>query len=155
MHNPPPVRYAVQPSRLVPAALWLLWVAGVVVLGVWCLVVDQRSWRHWLPWGGLLLTAGFALHFARASRAGELGWNGLAWVWHDPHGEPQEGAVTVHLDWQRGMLIRFLPFVGPAQWVLVRQSMQPGSWSDLRRAAHAPQRQRSTPGPDVALPGSS
>ena len=152
MHNPPPVRYAVSPSHLVPVALCLLWVSGAVVLAVWCIAVDKISWRHWLPCGALLLTAGFATHFVRLAAAGELGWNGLAWVWHGLHGEPQEGAVTVQLDWQRGMLIRFLPFDGPAQWMFIRQSVQSGSWPDLRRAVHAPRRERPTSAPDVALP---
>ena len=155
MHNPPPVRFAVVPSHLVPRALWLLWLCGAVALGVWCLVVDRLSWRHGLPWGALCLTAGVAAQFMRASRAGEIGWNGLAWVWNDPLGQPQEGAVTAQLDWQRGMLLRFVPLEGPSHWLLVRQSMQPGSWRDLRRAVHFPRAQLQTAGPGAAIAGPS
>jgi hypothetical protein len=155
MHNPPPVRFAVVPSRLLPLALWLLWLFGVVVLGAWCLGVVRLSWRHGLPWAALFLTAGFAMQFMRMARAGELGWNGLTWVWNDPGRQPQEGVVLLQLDWQRGMLLRFAPSAGPGHWILIQQSMQPGSWRDLRRAVHSFQRQRPVTAPDAALAGRS
>lgn len=144
MHNAPSVTYPVGRSRFLGRLQVALWLVGVAVVAAWCMQVDTLGWRQALAVVSLVLAGGFAWHGWRRMPAGRVHWDGQQWFWTCA-AEPYAVALSVHLDWQRHMLL-CLQSVGAAPlWCWVEQSSQPQRWRDLRRAVYSPARAHADP----------
>lgn len=94
------------------------------VLGL-SLLLWAAAWRAW--W-----------HAPR----GQLRWRDQAWDWQADGGaaaapRPLSGPLSVHLDWQAGMLLCLHPPQGVRQWLWVERRHAPQRWDALRRAVYS------------------
>lgn len=144
MHSAPSVRYplgaALLAARLSAALLGL----NLLVLALWWQqsTSDQALWPQALAWVTLLLTAGLAQRSLHRQARGELHWEQQQWHWCDASGQHRSGTLTLELDAQRVLLLRFVataPAPRATCWFWLEQRSRPSAWHDLRRAvlAHA------------------
>ena len=134
MHTPPSVTYPVGRSRFAGLLMAALWLAGAATTVLWLQQPGSSGWRIALavacvPACGVLALSGWLL-----SPRGELAWTGQEWLWLH-RGSREHGAVTVHLDLQARMLLRFRGGQGKTRWLWLERSGKAGHWNDLRRAA--------------------
>jgi hypothetical protein len=138
MHAAPPVRVALGRSYR--------WIAFVAVCGA--LAATQglawaAKWLEWTPgvlWGsagaGALaaaLTLGaWAWH---AQTPGVLAFDGARWQWHE-----QSGRLSLAIDLQTWILLRFDPEVGAGRrvWVAASRRGVGAAWPMLRAALYSP-----------------
>ena len=154
MHNAPTVSYPLGRSAWWGLPLLGLWLAGATSMVVWCASVDALSWRLGLD---LLLWLVFGVWSLRAWRGqvqGELSWTGMHWLLLRDPSAPCEGMVSVQLDLQHLLLLRFTPVTGPACWLMLRCATQPRRWQDLRRAVYSRARTSGAQASAGALPDS-
>ena len=109
-------------------------------MGFWCYGVDSVSWRQGLCCLALLVSGSLAYLAWRNSPQGSLRWVASSWVWIDPSQRETQGQVQVGLDWQRGLLLHFVPVQGRSLWLWVSASTQPTLWHSLRCAVYSPAR---------------
>lgn len=140
MHNAPPVTYAVGRSAVYGWVLSLVWLAGAGSMGLWCYGVDSVSWRQGLCCLALLVSGSSAYLAWKNSPQGSLHWAASSWVWTGQSSHETQGQVHVRLDWQRGLLLHFVPVQGRGLWLWVSASTQTTRWHSLRRAVYSPAR---------------
>jgi len=151
MHAAPPVRYPIKPSRLRQACE-----GGVFILAVLCLVLWAYQTEPSLLRGLLALclcspALALMLRSAFVVPAGELAWDGSAWVLH---GAARDGAVWVGagtldvlLDFQLFLLLQWRASGVPGRkWIWLERRSEPSGWHPLRcavysRAAHEPSKE--------------
>jgi len=105
---------------------------------LWCFGTGGFSWRQGLCFFTLFVAGLLAYLVWKNSPQGSLRWATFNWVWTDPYLHETEGQVHVRLDWQRGLLLYFIPVQGRGLWLWVSASTQPARWHDLRRAVYSP-----------------
>ena len=156
MHNAPTVSYPLGRSAWWGAPLVVLWLAGVAALAIWCASVDALSWRQGLDLALWLLFGGWSWRAWRGQVLGELSWTGTHWLLVRAAAAPAscEGLVSVQLDLQHLLLLRFTPVTGPACWLLLQRATQPERWQDLRRAVYSRARTSGAQASAGALPDS-
>ncbi|GAB3494592.1 hypothetical protein GCM10027399_15620 [Curvibacter fontanus] len=137
MHSAPAVSYPVGRSSMRTACLLSPWLLAGLVCAAWALQSDLFSTAHGLAL--LLWLSGARLVHAALSRPAEglLAWDGQNWNWESP-GMQSAGQVHRRLDWQRGLLLEFLPLAGRSFWLWVERGTAPQQWEGLRRAVYAP-----------------
>ncbi len=140
MHNAPSVTYVVGRSAIYGWILCLVLVVGAGSMSLWCYGVDSVSWRQGLCCFALLGSGSLAYLSWKSSPQGSLRWATPDWVWSDQYQRETEGQVHVRLDWQRCLLLLFVPAQGRGLWLWVSMSTQPSRWHDLRRAVYSPAR---------------
>ena len=145
MHNAPSVSYPAGRSRFAAALLAAVWLAGCAAAALW-LRQAPFAWRPLAMCAALCAAGGFAAWQWWRSPAGVLAWDGQAWRWS---AHPGEGSVTVALDLQRMMLLRWSA-PGAARWLWLSRARGAQRWDDLRRAVYSrarPQAPRSAKHP--------
>nr|WP_239027467.1 hypothetical protein [Ramlibacter algicola] len=94
--------------------------------------------------GGWRAAAGLAFLLAAAAWAGaswwsvpsgRLTWDGARWAFAAGTGPGQSGVVTVALDLQRWLLVRWAGT--RTHWVWLEHSRAPADWAALRRAVYS------------------
>jgi len=84
-------------------------------------------------WGLLAMAPGAVLGWALGPRGHtELAWDGQHW-----HCDGRPGAMAVHLDLQRLLLLRWKPAAGAARWLVADAAAAGASWHALRVALFA------------------
>jgi hypothetical protein len=137
MHNAPPVSYSAESSVVYATVLAALWGLGLAALCWWYWTAGAWSLRHSVTGITLLLASGLAARSVMRLGKGELRWTGSAWTWTATATSSTDGALAVHLDWQRGMLLSFTSFQGRRVWLCMAQSAQPLRWHALRCAVYS------------------
>jgi hypothetical protein len=67
--------------------------------------------------------------------AGRLAWDGAAWAFQGPADAAHAGQLTVALDLQRAVLVRWR---GPRpHWFWLQRACEPPHWAALRRAVYS------------------
>ena len=142
-HNAPPVVYPLGRSRFLGGLLLGVWFAGMVSALLWCSGSQASSWRLGLS-GFSILAAGAAARAAwQRMPTGQLAWDGQFWQWEGAAGEGglAQGAVSVIMDIQHGLLLRLENQAGTQAWLWLEKKILPARWLDLRRAVYSPHRQ--------------
>ena len=139
MHSAPSVTYPVGRARVWSLTLVLVWLAGALLTGAWCVQVDSVGWRQWLAIACVLGGGVAAALDWWATSIGELHWDGGAWWWtaHAAPGEQAPVRLAVQLDLQRWLLVCMCGAAGGRCWLWLEQCREPARWGDLRRAVHA------------------
>lgn len=135
MHTPPSVEYPAGNTRWHLRAALLAWSVALAINLAWLLLSGPGDWR---PWSGLALTmigAALALRFGGICVGGALVWDGDVWWWEHDRARVR-GMVSPELDFQRVMLLRFVPDAGRRRWFVLEHGSNPARWLDLRRAVH-------------------
>ncbi len=142
MHNAPSVTYPVGRSRWMDGLLAGLWLSGAAAVAAWCLQAGGVGWRQALGLAAVLWAGVAALWVRREAHGlagGELRWDGQAWLWTARAGAEAAapGSLTVHLDLQHGLLLRWQAPGAGRQWLWLSRSAHPARWDDLRRAVYS------------------
>jgi hypothetical protein len=140
MQHAPAVSFPLGRSHFLATCLLSLWMAGAVLMILWCW--QQAHWR-WPQFVGLasVLAAGvLARRWWRRQRLGILRWDGAQWTL-DEQGAISTGRVSVQLDLQQQLWLRLSCDTPLAQvWLWLERGSDPVLWSDLRRAVYSPAR---------------
>ncbi len=144
MHNAPSVSYPVGRSRFAAWLAGFLWLAGLGVLVLWLLPPAAPGWRQALAAALVLLSGAVVVRGWFNMPQGELSWDGQYWAWAS-EGACRQGTVTVHLDMQHRLLLRFQGAGGAAQWLWPERKKQSARWDDLRRAVYSRARMARAP----------
>jgi hypothetical protein len=136
MHSAPSVSYPVGRSALLGWLSLTLGLLGVLAALWWIGQSTASDWRHGLALASAILCGAAALSGWLRTPQGLMHWDGKAWYWARPVSE-LAGHLTVHLDWQRWMLLRWQAPGVPAVWLWAERARQPGSWQALRRAVYS------------------
>ena len=125
--------------------MWLF--AGVVFLGAVSLgfVADNAgsasillTWQWVLTAVVWLVSIAAVWHFLRHLPQGELDFDGENWYFENHVDRiDQVGTVSIRLDLQGGMLLRFESEFKRVSWLWVEQSIAHALWQDLRRAVYS------------------
>lgn len=150
MHHAPPVSYPVGRPHLVGVAALTVVFAGMAAMTFWALR-HEGVLRHLALLGSIGLGAWTLRQWLRTAQ-GTLEWDG--WVWRWPSGDAVPGQLTVHLDFQHLLLLRWQAANVPAAWLWLERSRCPGRWADLRRAVYSRANPDALPhsGPPAANP---
>lgn len=140
-HTAPAVRYPVQRSLLLLRALVLCAVSGGLTLLAWGWQ-GTGTRQHGLPlffavvlWLSACIVA---WRFWANGVRGFLAWNGQDWTLEAlPHLSAVAGKLTVHLDLQAHLWLRWKSGAGDTHWLWLEQRSARGRWSDLRRAVYS------------------
>jgi len=144
----PGTRYAFERSRLLGwfVAIVLLFSGGG--LGAWMALTAGNLRLQFVVsavlWAG---TAALAWHFWRCLPRGFLQWDGLNWSLNANDASPITGAMTVHMDFQRVLLVHLKGLDGRTVWLCLERVGQNESWAALRRAVY------SRPKPELRADG--
>jgi len=112
----------------------VLWLMGLGVLGFWCLQAGNVSTAHGWGFAALVFSAGVALAGWVGTGPGALDWDGNGWSW-TPDGElARVGPLSVAIDLQALLLLRFDAVPGRVYWLWVGQADDPAHWRAFRRA---------------------
>ena len=131
MHAAPPVRVSLGRS-----SGWI----GLVALCTGIAVANAAGWLLLRGEASIGMAAGLGLMAAAftgwrlrgtAGRS-DLNWNGAQWEW-----QGSAGAVTVALDLDAWILLRFDPDQGPRRWIAASRPSAIGPWPALRAALYA------------------
>ncbi|WP_198971006.1 hypothetical protein [Xylophilus sp. ASV27] len=146
MHTAPAVRYPVMRSGRAGALQAALWLPGAAAVAGWMASAPKLGPPQVLAAGLLLATAFACLRARRRSPPGQLGWDGQHWRWEGASSGPglPEGTLSLHLDLQSLVLVRFRPARGGPLWLWLDRRALPGRWHALRCALHA-----RVPAPDA------
>jgi hypothetical protein len=151
MHNAPPVVFPVGRFVWGRVVWWAMTCLGAVGLAVWQML-GKVSWPTvfgaWFFWGLCVVVA--ALWGPRQGLTdGRLFWSGEAWFWQaeDGHGSVEGAdqglALSVGLDWGRGLLLFVRPLnglgqgCGPWAYAWLAESDMPSRWHGLRCAVYS------------------
>ena len=136
MHTAPAVDYPVGPARWFRRAWTMVWLFALAVslLWIWQAGPGERG-----PWLGLIAAfvgALVATHVESVVGSGSLVWDAKAWWWE--HGSARtSGLVTLELDLQDLLLLRFVPDSGKQHWFWIERGPDLVRWLALRRAVRA------------------
>ncbi len=135
----------------------VIWVSGVfsaICLGV---NVAQTSWTLPAALAICLVSGLFALVQWRKSPIGELRWDGRQWFFVATKNGSSESLaffdVTVGLDFQSSLLVRFSAQFGQRQWFWLQSKTDKAAWRNVRRAIFARPRKSPSPEPVSIDPG--
>lgn len=146
LHNAPPVVYPLGRSRFLGWLLLALWLAGLLVLLLWCYVTRQLDWRMALA-GAAVLGAGVVARTGWSNApTGQLTWDGEVWRWESSSYQTgiAEYELSVIADFQYMLLLRLENQARARLWFWAEQKFLPERWLDLRRAVYSPSKS-STP----------
>jgi hypothetical protein len=136
MHAAPSVSYPVGRSAFAGALAGGLALLGGAAAAAWSLQAGAFGWRQGFAVGCVLAAgAGATLAWLR-SPAGVLRWDGAAWQWQQGQGT-SVGVVSVALDLQSRMLLRWSGDDGRALWLWVERTSDVSHWDALRRAVYS------------------
>lgn len=158
MKNAPSVSYPVGRSRFLAGLLLALWLAGALVMA--CLAQSLGGWRLGCLAGSVVLAGACAWRFWCGLPDARLSWDGQSWHLHEESAkggagrpERQPGQLTVLLDLQRCLLIRFdEPGGAVARNLCAQAGADPGRWHGLRCAVFARSTKEEQPGASGATP---
>jgi hypothetical protein len=140
VHAAPPVRVTL--GRSVGWAAFNSIVAGVAVANAmaWGLLhLDRAAWLA-LPFGmGAAVATAWLVW--RSGAPGNLHWDGSAW---QLAGQP--GEVTLMLDLDAWLLLRFDPLTGRRRWIAASRQSSQGPWAALRAALYSSRPAADPPG---------
>jgi toxin CptA len=136
MHSAPAVSFPVGRSRFQGWLVGSIGLAGMITGLLWHHQSDTAGWRLWLYSIGLVGTCVAAAEAWRRSPRGSLRWDGQTWCWTG-HGRSATGVLTVHLDFQFGLLLSLRPETGARIWLWPERRAEVALWKALRRAAFA------------------
>ena len=136
MRSAPSVSYPVGRSRLAGSLMLTVWLAGLVVTGLWCVQGDSLGWRQGLAVAAVLATGAAAARAWGLSPAGVLSWDGQHWLW-TTQGVQTQVTLTVPLDLQRRLLLCLHPPAARVRWVWLERRRRRERWDDLRRAVYS------------------
>jgi hypothetical protein len=156
MYSAPSVSYHAGRSRFQGLMTVLLWLAAAALWVTWVFQVEHLQWRQWLTMLVLLLSGTVAGWIWWRTPTGILQWNtrnlqsgqtGPSWLWQANHHLTQAGTISVHLDFQRLVLLLHTCEQGRRRWLWLAQRTDPSNWMALRRAvfAHPRVQARQTP----------
>lgn len=119
-----------------------LWLAALLVVGVWVATSQSIGGRQCL---GLAVVVGVglaALHGWKHSPVGQLAWDGQVWRWEGPGYQSgvAEYELSATLDFQNLMLLRIENQAHAKLWLWAERRALPMRWLDLRRAVYSPHR---------------
>ncbi len=131
MHAAPPVRVSLGRSRG-----WIAFVAlcaGFAVANATAWLLLQGGASIGAAAGPGLIAAALAAWCLKGpSERSDLTWSGSRWQWQGLAGE-----VTVALDLDAWMLLRFDPDQGRRRWIAASRASAVGPWSALRATLYA------------------
>ncbi len=131
MRSAPAVYFLVARSR------WHLGLLLVLTVWTWAVVVcwlaDVDFWRWLAEISVVLLTNALAWRSWQTAPRGLLRWDGQQWHWRGRN----PGRVTVQLDLQSVLLLRWQAQTGDLLWLWLEQRMAPAHWQALRCAVFA------------------
>jgi hypothetical protein len=131
VHAAPPVRVSLGRSRGWTAFVALC--AGIAVANAAAWLLLQRGASVAAGAGlGLVAVAFAARRLKGEPQASDLSWSGSQWQWQGLVGE-----VTVALDLDAWMLLRFDPARGRRRWIVASRASAAGPWPALRAALYA------------------
>ncbi len=139
----PATRYPVANPRLQVCFLGSIWVCGALVGLFWSLTAPISFWRLWAAMVAIVVAAGAAVWGIKRACKGSLRWDRHAWTL-SPARSPTDdqpsliGTLTVHLDLQNFLLVRFQSDDGPKRWIWLDRGAGPRAWLALRRAVYSP-----------------
>jgi hypothetical protein len=139
MHNAPPVAYPLGRSHFQGWVLAGLWLAGLLVTGLWCLAAPAFDWRIGTA-VAMVATAGLAAWLGwRNAPVGQLHWDGQVWRWESQGYRSGASvlALSVALDLQRTLLLRLDNPDNASLWLWAHRAALPERWLDLRRAVYS------------------
>lgn len=141
VHTAPPVRYPVQRSPWLARALVFVALLGGLSLLAWALQGAGTHTHGWQLAAGAVLwcvVCGVAWRFWACGVCGTLAWDGQTWILQaHPHMTYVEGVVTVHLDLQVHLWLRWQSAQGVVQWLWLEQRSDQARWGDVRRAVYS------------------
>jgi len=148
MHAAPPVRYPIKPSRLRSVCEGGIFILALICLGLWAHQAGPSMLKGLLASCLCFPALLFMLRSTLVPPAGELAWDGSAWV---PPASARDGAawvgpgtLDVLLDFQFCLLLRWQAAgTWRRQWIWLERRSEPSRWHLLRcavysRAAHEP-----------------
>ena len=141
-HNAPSVVYPVQRSLTLGSWLLAVWGLGLCILALWTLSSTAWGWRASVAAVAAAGTALAALMSWRASRCGQLAWDGQRWHWDSltKLSSSEQSQLSVIVDVQFALLLSFEAISGTRCWLWVERESQPERWMDLRRAVYSAHR---------------
>lgn len=151
MHHAPAVSFPLGRSRFLGRLLTVAWAVGAGVVMLW--VGAQRRWGWPLGIGtvavalcGILVRGWWSSHLV-----GDLAWNGQEWQVR-LRGTTITGQVSVHLDFQRHLLLKLTCGRRMAPiWLWLDEQSDAPVWRDVRRAVYS---RAKTPSDTDRVPGS-
>jgi hypothetical protein len=93
---------------------------------------NLMGWRFALVAAAWLFSAAAVLHFLRQLTQDDIDFDGENWYFAE-----QVGTVSVRLDLQNGMLLRFESEFKRVSWLWFEAVSEPRHWHDLRRAVYS------------------
>ncbi len=141
-HNAPSVVYPVQRSSTLGSWLLAVWGLGLCILALWTLSSTAWGWRASVAAVVAAGTGLAALMSWRASRCGQLAWDGQSWHWDSLTRlcSSEQSKLSVVVDAQFALLLLFEAVSGTRHWLWVERKSQPERWMDLRRAVYSAHR---------------
>ncbi len=142
LHNAPPVVYPLGRSRFLGWLLLALWLAGLLVLLLWCYTIRQLDWRMALALVAVLGAGVVARTGWNNAPTGQLTWDGEVWRWESSSYQTgiAEHELSVIADFQYVLLLRLENQARARLWLWVEQKFLPERWLDLRRAVYSPRK---------------
>ena len=140
MHYAPAVSFPVGRSRVQAWFLGAAWLAGAAACAYWGSVMDSTGWRHGLALAMSSAAGAAAWAHLRQPVTGTLHWDGLCWRLEAPHPASTPsltGALAVHLDFQRFLLLSLRPESGTVRWLWLDHCIDRVHWQAFRTAVHA------------------
>ena len=139
----PATRFPVANSRLQAYFLSSIWVCSALVGLFWSLTASISFWRLWAAIVVIFVAAGAAIWGLKRACKGSLRWDRHAWslTLAKSDSEDQQslvGTLTVHLDFQRVLLVRFQGDNGSRRWLWLDRGFDPRAWLAMRRAVYSP-----------------
>jgi toxin CptA len=150
LHSAPSVVYPLGRSRFQAQLVMAVWLLGVLVTGVWWLLLPRLDWRLGLGVAAVAAAGLAALSGWKNSPSGQLRWDGQIWRW-ESHGYQAGEAtheVAVLADFQQVMLLRVENQAHASLWLWAERKAFPERWMDLRRAVYARPRAPGLPRTD-------
>jgi toxin CptA len=136
MHGAPSVSYPVGRSSMAGCVLAAVWLAAAAAALAWS-SSGASAWKLLLA-GGLTLVLGtLAARSWWRGQEGTLAWDGAGWTWAtaaSPLGK--EGSLSVALDLQRLLLVRWVSPHG-RRWFWLQRQASRDQWVALRRAVYS------------------
>lgn len=142
LHNAPPVVYPLGRSRFLGGLLLALWLAGLLVLLLWCYVSRPLDWRMVLALVAVLGAGVVARTGWYNAPIGQLTWDGEVWRWESSSYQTgiAEHELSVIADFQSMLLLRLENQARARLWLWVEQKSLPERWLDFRRAVYSPRK---------------
>ena len=158
MQHAPPVTYPLGRSRFAGGVLLILWLSGLLAVGLWVGQTDAPGWRQALALSAVIVIGSWAGWSWFRTPTGTLTWDGNVWIWSRAGPGSTErsfllpgGTVQACLDLQRVVLVAWRGGAGSRQrtcWLWLTCSHCPERWGDIRRAVYS-RATTSAPPPSV------